>query len=224
MLLAQQIAQANLSPSAQRIFKRCLLAIASADGAPNVNERQFIARMFPILSASSAADLNSTELETFTAEYGQEEDTDVDGPTDPAAGLGQFGLGAAETQAQVDVPEGLSQLYSHSELLLTTSICLSLLNGRYCSQKSRVVSKVAQQLGVSTRRLRALEEQALQNILDRGRRIPGQEPALPPKDGSKLRELPQRIEAPFPEVLSQLWSSDAELISDLRERKKDSKA
>ena len=55
-----------------------------------------------------------------------------------------------------------------------------------------VVSKVAQQLGVSTRRLRALEEQALQNILDRGRRIPGQEPALPPKDGSKLRELPQR--------------------------------
>ena len=223
MLLAQQIAQANLSPSAQRIFKQCLLAIASADGAPNVNERQFISRMFPVLTSSAASELNTAGLEAFTVEYGQEEDTDFDGPSEAAAGIDPHRDGAEHALVLLELPEGLSQLYSHSELLLTTSICLSLLNGRYCSQKSRVVSKVAQQLGVSTRRLRALEEQALQNILDRGLRIPGQESALPPKDGSKLREFPQRIEAPFPEVLSQLWSSDAELISDLRDRKKDNK-
>ena len=221
MLLAQQIAQAELSTTAQRIFKQCLLAIASADGAPNVNERQFISRMFPVFPGAADSEFSPVERDTFTAEYGLEEDTDFDGQLEPR--VDSVGVEPEQSSVQLDLPEGLSQLYSHSELLLTTSICLSLLNGRYSSQKSRVVSKIAQQLGVSTRRLRALEEQALQNILDRGRRIPGQELALPPKDGSQLSKLPQRVEAPFPELLSQLWSSDAELISDLKNRKKDRK-
>ena len=113
----------------------------------------------------------------------------------------------------------LQQMWRHSDLLLTTCICLAVLNGRYPIEKARKVSQIAHSMGFSAKKLRKLEEQALRVIRYRGEQIKEDNIPFPPKVSDD--RLPTFIQdAPFPELLSQLWYSDAELIqttgSDIR--------
>jgi hypothetical protein len=108
-------------------------------------------------------------------------------------------------------PATLQQVWAHSDILLSTCICLAVLNGRYPVEKARKVSQIAHSLGFSAKRLRSLEEQALRVIRNRGETI-SEEAIVPPPKVTDDR-IPSIIQdAPFPELLSQLWYSDAELI------------
>ena len=108
-------------------------------------------------------------------------------------------------------PAQLEQVWAHSDILLSTCICLAVLNGRYPIEKARKVSQIAHSLGFSAKRLRSLEEQALRVIRNRGEQI--SEEAMPPPPKINDDRIPSIIQdAPFPELLSQLWYSDAELI------------
>jgi len=105
----------------------------------------------------------------------------------------------------------IEQLWPYADLLLSTCVCLAVLNGRYPVEKARQVSQIAHSLGFSAKKLRKLEEQALHVIRFRGEQISEDSLPLPPKVNDD--RIPTVIQdAPFPELLTQLWYSDAELI------------
>ena len=108
-------------------------------------------------------------------------------------------------------PASIQQLWSHADILLSTCVCLAVLNGRYPVEKARKVSMIAHRLGFSAKRLRSLETQALRVIRTRGEQISEEAVSPPPKlQDDRIPSIIQ--DAPFPELLSQLWYSDAELI------------
>jgi hypothetical protein len=108
-------------------------------------------------------------------------------------------------------PAPIQELWTHSEIILTACVSMAVLGGRYPIEKARVISRIANSLGYSSKNLRALEEQVLRMIHQRGEQLPLDFQLPLPK--TKKGRLPQSLQnAPFSEALFQLWKSDAELI------------
>lgn len=108
-------------------------------------------------------------------------------------------------------PAMIQSLWMHSNVVLSVCVSLAVLNGRYPIEKARIISKIAHQLGYSSKKLRGLEEQVLRMIHQRGKQVPQDfEPSIPK---SRQKRMPQSIQdSPYSEALFQLWQSDAELI------------
>ena len=108
-------------------------------------------------------------------------------------------------------PSPIQELWTHSEIVLTACVSMAVLGGRYPIEKARVISQIAHSLGYSSKNLRALEEQVLRMIHQRGEQLPLDFQLSLPK--TKKERLPQSLQnAPFSQALFQLWKSDAELI------------
>lgn len=108
-------------------------------------------------------------------------------------------------------PSSLQELWNHSEIILTACVSMAVLGGRYPIEKARVISRIAHSLGYSSKNLRALEEQVLRMIHQRGEQVSAEFQLSLPK--TKQERLPPSLQsAPFSEALFQLWQSDADLI------------
>lgn len=118
----------------------------------------------------------------------------------------------------VEVAETMSSkesLWNYSELILKSAITVSVMSGRYPIEQARRVSQLAQFYGVSSRKLRVLEEQSLRAIQFKGQQI---NPSMAETFSSTFERDPSRTsessegEISYSDFMRGLWQSDADLI------------
>ncbi len=105
----------------------------------------------------------------------------------------------------------VESLWQHSELVLKTAITVSVLSGRYPIEQARRVSRLAQQFGLSAKKLRALEDQALRAIQFRGRQM-NIDATKTLTESLQQEATTSAGEASYSDFMQGLWQSDADLI------------
>ena len=106
----------------------------------------------------------------------------------------------------------MESLWKYSELVLKASITVAVLSGRYPITHARKVSRMAQQFGFSSKRLRTLEEQALRAIQFRGKQMNMDVTRSMAKNIPAEDTTAKTGDLSYSDFMQGLWQSDADLI------------